>query len=58
MTLYAGSKKVCPSIGFFVFWLNIDCGLADSVYVYDQVLNGGSALNGGIYRDRIDGGNA
>lgn len=58
MSLYAGSKKVCPTIGFLIYWLNIDGGRANSVYVYDQVINGGSATVVGQVRNKIDGGHA
>ena len=58
MSLYAGSKKVCPTIGFLIYFLNIDGGIANSIYVYDQVINGGDASVSGQIRNKIDGGHA
>ena len=58
MSLYAGIQKVCPTIGFFIIWLNLDGGIANSIYVYDQVINGGTASISGNIREKIDGGNA
>ena len=58
MTLYAGSKKVCPTIKFFMYLLNLDGGLADSIYVYEQQITGGDASSQMDIRNRVDGGSA
>lgn len=58
MTLYAGSKKVCPTIAFLICWLNLDGGKADSKYVYAQSIDGGNAFIGGTIKTKINGGKA
>lgn len=58
MTLYAGSKKICPTIKFFMYLLNIDGGIARSIYVYSQQITGGDASSQMNVRNKVDGGSA
>ena len=58
MTLYAGNKKVCPTVGFINYILNIDGGNSRSKYVYIQFISGGTAQVSGTIKNKIDGGDS